>query len=228
MHRFARIAAPLTLAAALLPGSLAAQDHRFGAGYNAGGIYFTPFNPSAGQVDGQASADIDLDLGWVIGLQFEQWFGSGRIGARLNGALTERPLNAPGSQGRGIGVWMLDATALLRLMPADAGRAVAPFISLGGGAVGYNLGDGNVLSFIPAGAVYDGDDSPRLAATAGLGFDIRTGLHWDDEPIYIRLEGTDHMTLDSPFRKLDDSDRFGPVHNARVTLGVYTGFGVLR
>ena len=41
-----------------------------------------------------------LGLGWLVGLQFEKWFGSGRVGARVNGALSERPITVPGRPDR--------------------------------------------------------------------------------------------------------------------------------
>ena len=227
MKSFARPLAALTLAIAL-PTAVAGQDHRNAAGFNAGGVYFTQLNPSPGSIDGGAARDLTLDPSWVIGLQFEQWYGSGRIGARLNGALTQSGLEVPGRSPRDIGFWLADAAVLLRLLPAESGRGVAPFVSAGAGLVKYKLGDGDVLQYTPSAAVFDGDDRPRFAVTGGLGFDIRTGMNWDGEPIYVRLEGTDHVALNSPLRELAGGDRYGLVHNVRVTLGVFTGFGVLR
>lgn len=228
MRSFARHAAAVSLAALVLPAAAAGQDHRYAAGYNAGGIYFTQLNPSPGQVDGGSARDLTMDPGWVIGLQFEKWFGGGRLGARVNGAITERGLEVPGRSPRDVGFWLADASVLLRILAPEAGRRVAPFLSAGVGAVQYRLGDGDVLNYVAAASVYDGNDAARFAVNGGLGFDIMTSLSWDGEPIGIRIEGTDHVALESPFRELATGDRYGLVHNVRVTLGVFTGFGVLR
>lgn len=230
MMRYPKIAGVFALAAAATLGradDAAAQDYRYAASYNAGAIWFSPLNPSAPSVEGTAPGDIELGLGWVIGLQAEKWFGSGRVGARLNGALTERPLTLPGRPDRDIGVWLLDADLLLRLAPATPNRMVSPFISAGVGVIRYKLGEGSLQSYPDAGAVYDGNDDPRLMGTAGLGFDILTALEWDRQPVGFRLEVVDHVAIDSPFHEIG-GDRFGLVHNVRVVLGVFSGFGVLR
>ena len=109
----------LALAAALVAAApVAAQDYRFGAGWNAGGAWFSPLNAGAVAAGGGAASDLTFDPGWIVGLQFEQWFGSGRLGLRLNGALTERPFTAPAEK-RDISLWLADADVLLRLLPAE-------------------------------------------------------------------------------------------------------------
>lgn len=226
MKRFARPLAALALAAAL-PAGAAAQDHRNGAGFYAGGVYYTQLNPSPGTINGLSARDLTLDPSWLIGLQFEQWWGSGRVGGRLNAALTESGLEVPGRSPRDIGFWLADASFLLRFLSAQPDRSVAPFISAGVGVVKYKLGDGDVLQYTPSGAVFDGDDKARFAVNGGIGFDIRTGWSWDGDPIWVRLEGSDNIALNSPLYELEGGDRYGLVHNVRVTLGVYTGFGVL-
>jgi hypothetical protein len=227
MHRFSRPLAAAALAALLVPGLAAGQDHRFGAGFNTGGIYFTQLNPSPGSINGAAGRDLTMDPSWVVGLQFERWYGSGRLGARLNGAFTQSGMEVPGRSPRDIGYWLADASLLLRFLAAEPDRGVAPFLSAGVGVVKYKLGDGDVLQYTPSASVFDGDDSPRLAVAGGIGFDIRTGWNWDDEPVWVRLEGTDHIALKSPLRELATGDRYGLIHSFRVTLGVFTGFGVL-
>lgn len=219
-------AATLVLLCAATPAL--AQDHRHAAGFNAGGIYFTPFNPSPTGLEGGSAADLALDPSWTVGLQAERWWGSGRVGGRINGALGQSPFSAPDRPTRDIGYWLADAALLLRFLPAEPGRSVAPFISAGAGVVKYRLGSGEPVQFPGAGAVFHGDDRVLFAVTGGLGFDIRTPLSWDGEPIFVRLEGTDHVALESPFREPDTGDRYGVVHNARVTLGLFTGFGLLR
>lgn len=223
MNRIARTAGALAFVAALTAASdVAAQDYTYAASYNAGAIWFSPLNSGASGIEGAAS-DIELGLGWLVGLQFEKWFGSGRVGARLNGALSERPISVPGRPDRDIGFWLADADLMLRLAPASPDRTVSPFISAGIGLVRYKLGDGPVQTYVPAGAVYDGNDDPRLMGAAGLGFDIITALRWDDQPVGFRLEVVDHIAKDSPFREIG-GDRFGLVHNVRIVLGVFSGF----
>jgi hypothetical protein len=209
------------------PGDASAQDYRNAASWNAGGIFFSSMNPDAGLFEGQSAHELKLDPGWLVGVQFEHWFGSGRVGARVNGALTQRPLDLPGVN-RSIGVWMADADLMLRLLPARAGHTIVPYLGVGGGLVRYKLGRGEFLNFATANALYDGDDDPRLAGNAFVGFDILTGLRWDgDSPVGFRIEVADHVTLDSPFEEAG-GDRFPSIHNVRIVLGVFSGFGLLR
>lgn len=204
----------------------AAQDYRFGAAWNAGGAWFSPLNGGAAGVGGAAAEDLTFDPGWIVGLQFEQWFGSGRAGWRVNGALSERPLTSPGEK-KNIGLWLADADLLLRLLPAEPDRTVNVFVSAGAGLVNYKLGEGGSVVWESAGASYDGNEKVRFAAAGGLGVDILTSLRWDDEPIGIRLEVVDHVVLKSPFAPLSGSD-FDPIHNVRFVIGAFTGFGLSR
>ena len=50
-----------------------AQAFANAAGFNAGGIWFSDFNAGSSG----SPARIGLDPGWIVGLQFEHWFGSG-------------------------------------------------------------------------------------------------------------------------------------------------------
>lgn len=219
-HRAIAFAA--VLAAAGATAASAQQDFRFAAGYNAGAAWFSPLNSGAGAAD----RDIELDVGWLIGLQFEQWLGSGRVGVRLNGALTERPLTIPGGA-RDIGVYMLDAEFLLRFASADSTRKFNPFLSAGAGVVRYGLGRGDFVNYPEANAAYSGNDRPRFAAVAGLGADFMTGWRWDGNPVGVRVEGVDHFVLKSPFEPLGGGD-FSAIHNVRVVIGLFSGFGALR
>lgn len=219
---FARAAAAGLLIGALgASAPAAAQDYGWAAGYNAGGVLFTPLNENGG------GFEIKPATGWIVGLQFERWLGSGRIGLRVNGAITERPLELPAGVDPDIAIWMADADVLLRLLSADPGRSFNMFLSLGGGAVRYKLGDGDFLNFEGANASYPGNDRPRWSVNGGLGFDILTGWRWDDGPVGIRVEAVDHVALDSPFSPIAGDD-FSPIHNLRVVIGAFTGFGVLR
>jgi hypothetical protein len=208
----------LALAAAAAPA--AAQDYGWAAGYNAGGVWFSPLN------EGGSGSELKLDAGWIMGLQVERWLGSGRVGLRVNGALTERPLPLAG-RSPDIGIWMADAGVLLRLMPATPERAFNMFLSASGGAVRYKLGNGNFVNLDAADASYPGDDDPRWAVAAGLGADFITAWQWDNQPIGLRFEVVDHVAVKSPFNQISGGD-FSPIHNVRFVIGVFSGFGVLR
>jgi len=213
----------LGAAAALAAASpAAAQDYRFGAGWYVGGTWISPLN---GGATGQAE-DIKFDIGWLAGVQFEGWLDTGRLGVRLNGALSERPLATPDGK-RDIGMWLLDADLLLRFLPADPDRRVNVFLSAGAGLARYSLGRGSPRVWQSADASYDGNPKARLALAGGLGLDALTALTWDDEPIGFRFEVVDHVLLHSPFVPVAGGD-FDPIHNIRFVIALFTGFGVRR
>jgi hypothetical protein len=200
---------------------LLAQDYRHTASYNAGGAWFSALNAGAG-----ATSDIAFDVGWIMGLQFEQWLGSGRTGWRLNGALSERPIGLPGGD-RDVGMWFADFDLLLRLLPATPERRINATVSLGAGMIRYKFGDGDPLFITQGNAVYEGDDSPLFAGTGGLSIDVLTGWRWDGDPVGLRFEIVDHLALKSPFEPIGGGD-FSPVHNVRFVIGAFTGWGLLR
>ena len=214
--------AGLCLAAAAIaaPAPAAAQDYHYGAGWYVGGTWISPLN---GGATGQAD-DLKFDPGWIAGLQFEDWLGTGRLGLRLNGAVSKRPLSTPDGK-RDIGLWFMDADFLVRFLPADPDRLVNVFFSAGAGLARYSLGRGGSVVWETADASYDGNPSVRLAIAAGLGVDALTSLTWDDEPIGVRFEVVNHFVLDSPFVPISGGD-FDPIHNLRFVIGVFTGFGL--
>ena len=222
------IAVPAFRAACMVASATTAeaQDYRFAAAYNAGAAYFTPFNGGASGPDGSLASEISLDAGWIVGLQFEQWLGSGRTGWRINGALTERPVALPGGS-RDVGLWFADFDLLLRLFPATPDRRVNAALSLGAGMVRYKLGDGDPLFFESANASYAGDDDVRFVGAGGLSVDVLTSWLWDGDPVGIRIEIMDHVALDSPFKPISGSD-FDPIHNVRLVIGAFAGWGILR
>lgn len=227
LARTAAFTAALSIAAMIGgAGQVSAQNYANGIGYNAGGVWFSEFNAGSAQVGSEAPVDIGLDPGWIVGLQYDRWIGDGRFGARLNGALTSRPIDLPGPS-RDIAVWMLDGDLLVRLLPPDVDRLFNMFISLGAGVVRYKLGNGELLALPAANAAHDGNDGAQFAANAGLGFDFLTAWDWDGSPVGIRFEVVDHVAIKSPFDPIAGDD-FSPVHNVRFVIGAYTGFGLLR
>jgi hypothetical protein len=197
------------------------MGYSWAAGYNVGGVYFTPLNEGAG-----GALTLEFDPGWIVGLQFEHWFGSGRVGARANGAITERPLSLDGRDPN-IGIWIADADVMLRFLPADSNRTFNMFLSAGVGGTRYKLGDGEFLNLETANASYPGDDDVRFAVSGGLGLDYITSWRWDGQPVGIRFEVVDNVVLESPFNPISGGD-FSPIHNVRFVIGAFSGFGTLR
>jgi hypothetical protein len=223
MEKRMRVLLGLSLGLLLAASPAAAQDYRYAASWNVGGAWFSPLN-AGGAGAASAVTDIQLDPGWIAGVQFEEWFGSGRAGFRVNGALSQRPLKLPG-ESRDIGLWLADADLMLRLLPATPERYVNAFISGGAGVVKYGLGSGRFLAYEDADAVYGGGKSARLAVAGGFGIDVVTSLRWDDDPVGFRIEIVDHMVVKSPFTSISGGD-FDPVHNVRLVIGVFTGWGL--
>ena len=191
-------------------GPLAAQDYQGTVGYGGGGIWFGDFNGSG--------AALALEGGWLAAAHAEHYLGSGRIGARLGAAFTQRPFEAAG-EARDINTWLFDASVLLRPLPVDRRRSVVPFVSLGAGVVSYGFGEGRPVVFEGSDAVYPGDDDRQFAVVGGLGIDFVPGRSLWGTPLGVRLEAADHVALESPF-ETPGGDALGPVHNVRVTLGL--------
>ncbi|HEU0078118.1 MAG TPA: hypothetical protein VFQ76_10745 [Longimicrobiaceae bacterium] len=204
-----RIAA--ALAAALLAAPAArAQDYSGAIGYGGGGIWFGDFN--------ERGPSLALQSGWLAAAHAEQYMGSGRIGARLGAAFTQRPFDAAGLA-RDINTWLFDASLLLRPLPVDRRRSVVPFLSVGAGLVSYGFGQGRPVVFEESGAVYPGDSDRRWTVGGGVGLDFVPRFSLFGTPLGVRLEAADQVALESPFES-PDGDALGPVHNVRVTLGL--------
>jgi hypothetical protein len=191
-----------------------AQDHTTAAGYGIGFIRPGALNPGA------PGAELALDAGWVATAFGETWHvADGRMGARLNGAFTQRPLQV-GEEARDINTWMLDASVIVRLLPPAEENVVNPFLSAGGGLVRYGLGRGAQLFLPEAGVTYAGDDEVQWALVGGAGLDITPpGFRLGAAPLGIRLEVANHVVLRSPFRGADD-ERLGPIHNIRAGISL--------
>jgi hypothetical protein len=216
----AAASAILTIASA---APAVAQDYRYAAGYNAGSAWFSALNDGAGS----GPQRIELDPGWILGLQFEEWHGAGRVGTRLNLAFTQRPLSSPGAESPDVAAWIADADAMLRLLPAYPEGRVNAYLGVGVGLVRYQIGQGEFNHFEDADATYPGRARPIPAAVGFAGLDIITGLRWDRQPVGIRIEAANHVTRRSPLEPADGGD-FSPVHNMRIVIGVFSGFGRLR
>lgn len=204
-----RIAAAL-LAALLAAPVARAQDYAGTVGYGGGGVWFGDFNESG--------ASLALESGWLAVAHAEHYLGSGRIGARLGAAFTQRPFDAAGLA-RDINTWMFDGSLLLRPLPVDRRRSVVPFLSVGAGVVSYGFGEGRPVVFEGSDAVYPGDTDRQFAVVGGLGVDVVPRLTLFGTRLGVRLEAMDHLALESPF-EAPGGDALGPVHNVRVTIGL--------
>jgi hypothetical protein len=209
-----RASAWIFAAAILTATPLLAQDHTTAAGYGAGFIRPGALNP------GTAGAELALDAGWVATAFGETWHvAGGHVGARINGAFTQRPLQV-GDDVRDINTWMLDASVIARVLAPDEGNVVNPFLGVGGGLVSYGLGQGAELSFPEAEVTYPGNDQVRWALVGGVGLDITpAGFRLGSTPLGIRLEVADHVVLRSPFRG-PEGERLGPIHNFRAGVSL--------
>jgi hypothetical protein len=202
-----------------------AQGYKSAAGWSGGVLLNTSLNDGA--TGGDQLVDLKPDPTWIITGHYDQWIGGGNLGIRARGGFSKPVL--PWVQGdREIRVYMADLGVLLRPVAGAPGKSVLPFLAGGVGFIKWGLGDGPITTFDPAAAVYGGEESFHLTATAGLGFDIVTPWEWGEGPLVVRVEGRDFIQFSSPFDPVnaDDGD-FGLIHNASVVLGFHTGIGVL-
>lgn len=218
MTRSAGKLATLVTGLLLLAAPLTAQDHAGSIGYGGGGIWFSDFNAGGDRVR------LALETGWVVNAHFEEWFGSRRVGLRLNGAFSQRALD--GSEPvDAVDMWLGGGDVMLRLLSARPSRTFSPFVALGGGMVRYNLGSA-ALRFIEEGAVSTGGAHLSATVSAGFGFDLFPQFSLFGTRSGIRIEAIDHLALNSPFRTPDGAE-FDPVHNVRVSLSLLGLIGAI-
>ena len=223
MRRMFSRALILGAVAALPATPTLAQDYSWSAGWNAGVLYGTSLNSGSGEFD----VDLAPEATWSVGLHVDRWAANGRVGLRLHGALSEHSVSW--TQGdRGISVYGLDVSLLLRPVAPTPDNSVSVYLSAGAGVTRWGFGNGPTTTFPSAGAAYSGREATDLVGMAGLGLDIQTGLKWGEGPLVLRIEGRDEVQR-SPLDPVDPSgDSFAIVHNVRVSIGLHTGGGVLR
>lgn len=153
------------------------------------------------------SATTRLEPGWVLGLQYEHWFGRGRTGVRVNTLFTQRMLDDP--VWHDYNIFMGDIDLMVRLLSLDDDRVVAPFAVLGIGATHY----GTVAGSAPIAGGRYGENVVRAHILAALGFDIATTTSTG-----IRVEAGDNIVLPALGYSPTVSG-FPLVHNLVVTLG---------
>lgn len=217
-----RAAAVAALLVPLVVAHAQAQNYRTAWGLYGGGFGTTALN------SGGSPENIFLKPGWIAGTQFEGWLGQGRFGLRLNGAFTDRPFRHADSEAYGnVNTYLVDLNGLIRLARPEPDRVWAPFLNLGVGVVHYNPGGDHTGVQMPQGGAYWlNDPETVVAGVVGLGTDIFPGARVGT-PVGLRIEAADHIAFQSPLHEIGTEDRFGAVHNIRVTAGLHFLFGEL-
>lgn len=256
MNLLLRAAAVAALVLPLAVAPAQSQDYRGAIGVYGGGFWSSDWNRSPNlrpaninnaNTDFVRAERLRPNPGWIVGAQAEVWFAQGWVGARLNGAYTDRRLefDRNGAALDDVNIWMGDADLLVRLARPRRDRRWAPFVSAGLGFINYNPAGsvGNIL-FPSASAFFPGDSETRFAGAFGIGTDILPA--WAEHrrvPIGFRLELVDHIAFSSPLREVDwrftdnlnpppdsiwrgfEGDHFGAVHNVRFTAGIFAMLG---
>ena len=207
--------AALSLAALVAAAPAAGQAHNVAAGYGAG--FFQPGALNPGVTGEEASFEPG-----VVGTAFgEAWYVlGGRLGTRLNVALSKRPLQL-GEATRDISLLAVDLNVMARPLPPSATGAIVPFLSAGGGVLSYGLGEGGSVTYGELGAFYPGEGEVRWTVVGGAGVDIApAGFRLGDARFGIRLEVADHVVLQSPFRGIEEGEKLGPIHNLRAGISL--------
>lgn len=212
------LAALTTAGLLLLPQAAASQVHPLGAGWIAG-------VSDVGELNADATGqELTPGAGFIVGVHVDRWFGtSGRLGVRTQVSFQqpEVPWNA---DERSISTFAADVSLLVRLATPENDLPVLPYLAGGVGGVWYEMGNGPLTDFPGAGAYYDGDSQILPVGLLAAGVDIPTGLRWAGNQVAVRLEAADHVTLQSPLRSLSDQDRYGAVHQLRLTVGLHSAF----
>lgn len=156
-----------------------AQSYTSALGLTFGGSVHSDLTPGL-------SSETRFESGWIFGLQYERWLGTGRTGVRVNTLFTQRLLDT--SPGGDYNVFMGDVGLMVRMLPLRANRVVTPFAYVGLGATHY----GSVAGTGPiAGGVY-GENVVRPHLLASIGADVASS-----GPAGIRLELGDEVVLPS-------------------------------
>ncbi|MEJ2215339.1 MAG: SPOR domain-containing protein [Gemmatimonadota bacterium] len=197
MH--ARRTLSATLAVLFLATPAAAQTHKVAVSLFGGGTTYTNMASGSG-------GSISLQNGWLTGAQVEVPFG--RLGIRLNGSYTDRPLSVDSAVN--LNVFTMDLDVMLRVLPPTPGRLFDPYVALGAGAAMYKLGPSASTTGVQ---ISGGGSVQRPTVMAALGTDIGSG------PVAFRVEMSDILDLHSPLLNASGS-AYGPVHHIAASAGV--------
>jgi opacity protein-like surface antigen len=244
----------LTLAAVIVGASAApaaAQQKAWGFGVH--GSYLRPGELAEME---PSDDDLKLDNGWSIGGGLESWFGSRRVGLRLDGSWTKEgyvmtfgehtidaidPDEREVMEGIDVNTFFADASLMLRLLRPAVDRRFAPFFTVGTGLVHWrnNIdddydfdGDGDIDADNDVGDISFGPADAYLEAGNHSEWALTGGLGADiffTESVALRLEAKDYWTSDSPWLRLSNmNDQHEGGHNVMWTAGLQFNFGGAR
>lgn len=188
-----------TLAVLFLATPAAGQTHKVAISLFGGGATYSNMASGSG-------AHISMEKGWLTGAQVEVPFG--RLGLRLNGSYTDRPLVVDSPVD--LNVFTMDLDVMLRVLPPARGRLFEPYVAVGAGAAMYKLGPSAANTGVQ---ISGGGSVQRPTVMGALGTDIGSG------PVAFRLELSDILDLHSPLLNASGS-AYGPVHHMAVSAGV--------
>lgn len=202
---------PLTTLAvasfALLSGTpLSAQNHREALGLYGGGSWFSELSPSE-------AIDTRFETGWLAGFHVDNWPGSERVGFRVGASYADRRLET-GSRSP-YRMYSGELGLLVRLLPAEPGRFIAPYIALGGGVMHIDAAnDAN-----PTQDDYYEDPVTLPIASIAAGADL-----FASSTIGLQIEVADRVLPQSPFGDPALDKEFHPVHQVvgRLALMIRT------
>jgi len=227
------------ITAACLASPAAAQQKSWGFGFH--GSYFKSGTLAKSSTD----TELQLDNKSSLGGNLEAWFGGGRLGLRADASHTNTPwILEAGSTSTSISnaqatlatygkvdLWMADADLMLRLFTPTVDRRFAPFVSLGGGIVRWDVNNPNTGAFdlrVPEADVQIyGSAQSEPAVTGSIGTDFFLA-----PAVALRLEAKDYWNPSSPYIRLseltntDGSTRHhNGAHNMLYSAGLTFLFG---
>jgi hypothetical protein len=215
---------PLLALGLAAPDAGEAQVHRYAAGFTVGGAHVTELNSEA---PGDALL-LKPGAGAVFGLHADRWYGStGRIGLRYQAAY-QQPTFAWEPGERRISALSGDVSGVLRPIAPGPDTRALPYLAVGAGGIWYDLGTGDSTFFNDASALHDGGSRVLPVALLAVGVDVDIPWDWQGAPVRVRAEVADHVSLDSPIRRLSDGSRYGAVHHIRFSVGLHSVFGSAR
>jgi hypothetical protein len=226
------------LCALLAATPIDAQTRNWGVGVHAAYV-------EAGTLAESGDVELQPDNSASIGGNVEAWLADGWLGLRGDVWYTTAPwiIDVDGQVDGGedtdegqvsledlgdLAIWMADADVMVRILRPWPGRAVAPFVSVGGGFMRWDQDDADLedeyeLLIAETDAKIVGDSQTEPAVTGSIG----TDLFWDDR-VALRLEAKDYWNPNSPYLRLSrgDEDRHHEgAHNIVYSAGLTFLFG---
>jgi hypothetical protein len=219
----------LALAGAALmgvPQDGVAQALPWGAGWSVGASSIGDLNADAELSGGGAATPIAPGTSWIAGIHVERWFGDdARLGVRVQTSY-QQPRFAWNSSERKIDAFGGDVSLVFHPLAPDTDPPVLPYLAVGAGGILYDLGRGVQTLFPEADARHDGQTRAAPVVLVALGIDFEIPWTWYSQSVRIRTEVADHMAISSPLLRLSSSDKHGPVHHFRFTVGLHSAFSL--